>query len=243
MRPNSVSATRFLLLIGFILTLCSCATRSISNSGYPGDYSSRNPFYEGELSEVDVLGLSSDQPIAEADIQKALKDRARIEVPRGSSIIVIQSGAVTPDEPMMDQLRPHFKVFGFSGIPGQDQVQSQPYSQVLRLTAARGGYSHILCYWGTLETAQENQVTKVISWVPIAGSFIPDETQKMRIRLKAALIDVASGRWTMITPEPIDNKALTAGVIRKSSDQKQVELLKQKGYSTLVSELERYFTS
>jgi hypothetical protein len=113
---------------------------------------------------------------------------------------------------------------------------------VLRLVAAQGGYTHILCYWGTLETAVEDKATKAISWIPIAGALVPDETQQMRIRLKAALIDVASGRWVMVTPDPIDDSALSSGLVRVKSDQKQVSELKKKAYATLVSELVRYFT-
>lgn len=41
---------------------------------------------------------------------------------------------------------------------------------------------------------------KVVSWVPILGALVPDENQRMRIRLKVALIDVKSGKWEMFSP-------------------------------------------
>ena len=63
MRTNTLSGIRALglLCIG-VLLLAGCATRSISNSGYHADpdrgYAQRNsPFYKGELSEFDVLGI------------------------------------------------------------------------------------------------------------------------------------------------------------------------------------------
>ena len=107
------------------------------------------------------------------------------------------------------------------------------------MAAAQGGLKHILCYWGTLESAQENQATKIVSWVPIAGSLIPDQTQRMRINVRAALIDVASGRWSMITAKSSENTALSPAVLRQSSDQKQVEKLKAEGYASLAEDLGR----
>jgi hypothetical protein len=153
---------------------------------------------------------------------------------------VIQSGALSPDASLLDELKKHFAAVPFSGIPSkQDQTS---YSKRLRLVAAQGGYTHILCYWGALETASEDKATKAISWVPVAGAFIPDEAQRMRIQLKAALIDVESGRWSMIIPDPIDDSAISSGLTRVRSDQNQVVELKRRAYSTLASELARYFT-
>jgi hypothetical protein len=88
-----------------------------------------------------------------------------------------------------------------------------------------------------LESAQENQVTKTVSWVPIAGSLIPDQTQRMRINVRAALIDVASGRWSIITARSSENTAFSPAVLRESSDQKQVETLKAEGYASLAENL------
>jgi hypothetical protein len=73
--------------------------------------------------------------------------------------------------------------------------------------------------------------------VPIVGYFVPDETQSMRIRLKAVLIDTATGNWVMIQPEPVTDKQLSSIVSRESSDQGLVERLKAQGYRSLVSVL------
>lgn len=62
-----------------------------------------------------------------------------------------------------------------------------------------------MVYWGVLESARENLSTKVVSWVPILGALVPDENQRMRIRLKVALIAVKTGHWSMFSPEPFDD--------------------------------------
>jgi len=59
-----------------------------------------------------------------------------------------------------------------------------------------------------------------VSWIPFAGWVVPDELQHMRIRLKLAVIDVRSGRWTLLTPEPSEDKAWSTSFTR-GSDQKQ----------------------
>jgi hypothetical protein len=92
----------------------------------------------------------------------------------------------------------------------------------------------IFCYWGVIDSAVEREATKVVSWVPLVGSVIPDETQLMRIRLKVALIDVRSGQWSMFAPEAFVDSALSAALIRAQSDQKQVALLKEKAYKAAV---------
>jgi hypothetical protein len=229
--------------MGLVLAMAmwGCSTRSISNSGYPNDARSKNPFYSGELPEIDVLGSADAPAISENDIKQALESRQEVKLRKGSEMIVIQSGAIKPDEAMIDELNKNFTIIPFSGMPPGRQDKAS-YSKALRLTAAQGGCAHILCYWGTLETAVEDKVTKAVSWVPVAGVFIPDESQLMRIRLKAALIDVASGRWVMLTPDPIEDSALSSVLGRVKSDQKQVFELKKKAYTTLTSELVRYFS-
>lgn len=232
----------FAVLLAVSIVAVGCAIRSISNSGYPGDSKSRNPYYQGELSELEVLGAPESQKISEEDIRKALEGKQAVKLQKGESMLVIQSGALSPDESMLDELSKHFRPVAFAGIPNANRsAESESYSKKLRLVAAQGGYTHILCYWGVLETAQEDKATKAVSWVPIAGAFVPDESQRMRIRLRAALVDVASARWSMLPPEPIDDSALSSQLTRVRSDQKQVELLKAKGYAALASELSRYF--
>lgn len=227
--------------------LVGCSSRSISDSDYPDAYGRSNSLYNGELSEFDVIGVDPDA-VTDADIAAALKASTAVELPPGSRVLVVQSGAAIPDEAMLEPLRARYRIGIFSGVPDASDLakQAEPkarehYSKGLRMAAARGGYSSILCYWGVLEATQRDLVTKSVSWVPIAGAFVPDETQEMRIRLKLAVVDVRTGNWTTLAPTPIVDKALTAGLVRRSSDQDQVATLKAKGYRAAVDELSRKF--
>ena len=224
-----------------VLFLMGCETRSISDSGYRGRFAweSGNRYYRGELNEVDVLGASAKQEISEADILKALATARSVHVHPGDSLLVIQSGAIAPDSAMVDALtRLGYHVQGFSGVPPADNERAS-YSRNLRLAAAQGGLTHILCYWGTLESTKEGQASKTVSWIPIAGSFVPDETQRMRISVRAALVDVASGHWSIISAKSSENTAFSPAVLRESFDQKQVEKLKAEGYASLADNLGR----
>ncbi len=230
--------TRFLLVAGSaLLLLAGCETRSISDSGYR--HGESNAFYRGELTEAEVIGApDSTYPITDADIQRALHNSKPVHAVPGTGLVVVQSGAITPDDAMLQALDRRYRVQPFTGLPGAHVDPSgSSYSKQLRLAAAQGGFQHILCYWGTLESARENQVTKAVSWVPIAGNFVPDENQRMRINLHAVLIDVGTGRWSAYTGKPSEDAALSARVLRGSSDQKQVAKLKGEAYASLVDEL------
>lgn len=216
-------------LSGALLFLTGCTTRSISNSGYRADYN-----YRGELSEFDVVGVSKDATVAEADIQAALQNRERPRLERNSRILLVQSGADFPDDSMVKALGQRFSVLPFSGKPQTPLEPTRDYARALRLAAAQGGYDKIVCYWGILESERESQVTKVVSWVPIAGSFLPDEKEHMRIRLKAVIVDVASGRWTFVVPPPATSSDLSSVFSRRSTDQDLVARLKETGYQNLA---------
>jgi len=224
----------------FILALAGCGVRSISDSGYRSDSGWRgpgadNPFYKGELNEFDVLGIDRNAKITEADIQKSFEAKKEMSVKKGSSIMLIQSGAVFPDDPMVKSLEKYYTVAIFTGVP--EKIEGPNYSLVLRLAAAKGGYEKIIAYWGILETAQENLATKTVSWVPIVGWGIPDQKQKMRIRLKVAVIDVKTGQWDMFSPELIESGAYSAILSRKAADQDQVAFLKEKAYPIVAEDI------
>lgn len=247
-----------LFLFAACLALAGCTTtRSISNSGYrddsPGDYpravrGSADPGfqYQGELNEFDVLAVDRNKLVTDEDIARALDGAKRVILKPGSSILLIQSGAVFPDGPMVAELSKHFKVTPFSGVPPKHRtmIDTEPSegassARLLRLAAARAGAESVVCYWGILESARRNMETKTVSWIPFAGWVVPDESQHMRIRLKLAVIDVRSGRWTVLTPEPSEDKAWSTGFTRGSSDQKQVEALKRKAYEAGAKQLAR----
>lgn len=221
-------------LAAVLLALAACESRSISNSGYPGNRAASASAYHGELTEFDLLGLNDAGPITDERIVAEPAAAQRVAPQIGKPLLVIQSGALAPDQPMITALSQSFPVATFFGTPPADHAD---YSRQLRLAAARGGISQILCYWGVLETAKTSEATKTVSWVPLIGSIVPDETQKMRIRLKAVLMDVGTGRYRMITAEPAEDERLSASLMRASSDQGQVERLKAQGYVQLARQL------
>jgi len=221
--------------------LGACATRSISNSGYQeenyfgGKSAPENPFYQGELSEFDVLGIDPKGKITEQDIQKALEQSGRVTLKKGSGVLLIQSGALIPDGSMVESMRKYYNISTFSGVPTKQKGKN--YSKLLRLSAAKGGFTTIVAYWGLLETAQKGLTSKTVSWVPFIGSVIPDEDQHMRINLKLAVVDVKTGGWETFSPTPFDNTAMSSRSTRGAKDQKQIDLLKKQAYAAAAEEL------
>lgn len=226
-----------------------CArTRSISNSGYHAEHG--GPFgHRGELNEFDVLGIRPQVLISEDDIQEALQRSRPIQLTPASTILVVQSGAMFPDAPMVESLSQYFRVIPFSGLPPESKREegaaqssnSVHYFESLRLAAARSGSVTILVYWGVLESAREDLATKTVSWVPVVNWLVPDERQHMRLRLKLVLIDVRSGNWTEFSPDAIRDATYSTKPRREAVDQRQVDLLKDKAYRGSVRQLVRSF--
>lgn len=235
-----------LLVLLFLVVLNGCATRSISNSGYStGGYYGRgsdNPLYKGELSEFDVLGIDAGKEIEEQDIAAAaVAKKDRLSFRKGDSLLLIQSGAMMPDQVMTENAEKYFSVSVFTGVPEQDKKANVSYAKALRLAAAKAGIDKILVYWGVLESGTKNLVTKSVSWVPMVGSAVPDQSQEIRIRLKVALIDVKTGQWEIFVPKVFEDTAFSASLTRENSDQQQVALLKAKAYQAAIeSTLARY---
>ena len=239
---------RICVALAIIAVAVGCSTtRSISNSQFTretscfpaGDRHTKVAFgYYGELSEHDVLAIDRDRRITETDIAQALTNRAAPKLRPGSTILLVQSGAVIPDASMVTALERQFRIVPFSGTPTDAHDGSKgAYSRLLRLTAARAGCDTIVCYWGILESGRSDVVTKTVSWVPLAGWVLPDEKQAMRIRLKVAVVDVRTGNWTVMSPAAHENRALSTRFSRGSSDQQQVEKLKQLAYASAARDL------
>ena len=217
--------------------LAGCTPRSISDSGYrdgPVWGRSESPLYRGELSELDILGAVPRSEATETNIARALASAKPPERVRGEKIILIQSGALVPDEAMLEEAGRCFSEAPFSGVPPRD---SSVLPESLRFRAAQGGCRHIICYWGVLESSLTDREGKTISWAPILGGFVPDERQRMRIRLKALALDVATGGWRMVTPEVYSDDRLSSRRTREVSDQRSVRVLKQRGYRKLMEDL------
>ena len=125
-----------ILVLAVCVLLAGCAsTRSISNSDYrePGAATPAAPAgnqdpafaYRGELSEFDLLGVARDLTAFEEDIQQALDKARPIRLKPHSTVLLIQSGAMFPDGPLVSGLSKHFTVVPFSGRPpAKDSIAS-----------------------------------------------------------------------------------------------------------------------
>lgn len=226
-------------LVGALLLCAGCATRSISNSGFRNNHlrSTDVGGYTGELSELDVIGVPAGTAVSEADIRAALQGPRGTALSRDSRVLLVQSGADHPDASMLEALRGRYAVATFSGRPAAKDETGAAFSRKLRLVAANGGYDKIVCYWGVLESERKDQITRTISWVPIVGYVIPDERENMRLNLKAAIVDVATGRWTFVNPPPASSSRFSTMLTREETDQHLVHKLKAEGYATLARTL------
>jgi len=241
--------TPLLCSLALAALLAGCATRSISNSDCDttrDPYCARNA--PAELSEFDVLGIARNAKPTDADIAAALARPRALALNRGSRILLIQSGAAFPDAPMREDVAKRYAVGTFSGTRPRtvagistDAADAESYARSLRLAAAQGGYDKLLVYWGVLESARIDNAASNVSWVPIVGWMLPDEREHMRIRLRLALIDTATGQWAMLEPPPVDSNSLSTMLSRRSVDQSLVAQLKEAGYEQAAEALSMRF--
>lgn len=249
---SAVAPAFTLFALGLLLASSGCTSRPISNSGYrPTYYAGGNSLYRGELSPFDVLGEGRSQPISEADIVNALQSPTRVKLSKTGGILLVQSGALFPDDEMIAPFHRHgYRTVPFSGVPEEARpanpnapmpAVAASFAKALRLTAARGGCETIVCYWGVLESASKGLSSKVVSWTPIVGMAVPDQTQLMRIRLMVALVDVRTGNWSVFTPAPLEDKVVSAALNREAADQAQVQKLKQQAYDNAVADLVKQY--
>lgn len=267
-----------------LFTGCAKQVRSISNSGYQAGHVHAETTTR-ELDEFDVLGLDRGKAATEEDIQRAARESRRVQLTSGSTILLIQSGAIYPDGPMVTELSKHFSIVPFTGLADEpapreargrerttrnvaiisdpdkpasiiplstiarETYQTPPpmrdagaYSRTLRLAAARAGASTVVCYWGILESGNAEIATKTVTWLPVVNWIVPDEKQHMRIRLKVAVVDVASGSWSVLSVQPPDSKSWAWKSRREVADQKLVESLKVKAYEMAATDLVRSYS-
>jgi len=155
----------------------------------------------------------------------------------GEPLMLIQSGAMIPEQEMTDRMGKYFPVSVYTGVPEQGNKAEGSYAKALRFAAAKAGIDKILVYWGMVETETKDLATKNVSWVPIVGWVIPDQTQVIRIRLKVALIDVKSGQWDIFVPKVYEDTADSASLDREQSGLQQVSQLKSKVYQAAVESI------
>jgi hypothetical protein len=56
-------------------------------------------------------------------------------------------------------------------------------------------------------------------------------------------VDVRTGNWAMFSPEPFEDKAVSARLGRERSDQAQVNKLKQQAYATAAHDLLKIYAN
>jgi len=220
----NVRSISFAALLISVVAAAGCSVRSISDPGIYG--ADRNRTYAGELSEFQVVGTDA------GDVSQNRDFTLR----PGQRILVVQSGAVFPDERFLGLLGEHFEVGAVSGMPS-----SALGAEGMRHAAARGGFEVIVAYWGILESSETPTGGTAASWVPIAGWFIPDSRHRVRIRLRAVVVDTYSGRWRQLLPTPIEDERLTSMLSHGQVDSAMVERLVGAAAPSLVAALTRDF--
>ena len=180
-----------------------------------------------------MLGIEGTNAVTDAEITRALANAHEVRLKRGGTVLLVQSGAIQPDEPMRAELSKSFRVVPFDGRPEEPRTEARS----VRLAAARAGCDHILSYWGVLESASQQYGTEMISWVPLVGWAVPEQTRRTRMRLKVAIIDTRTGAWTVFGTQPHESDATTGYLNRESGRAAQVEKLKGIAYGDAVAEI------
>jgi len=155
--------------------------------------------------------------------------------------MLIQSGAMIPDEDMVKGMEKYYSVSVFTGVPteGGTRETLTPKRCGLRCkgwTRKIGGVLGVTRNWARRLGNQGCVVDTII------GGAIPDQTQRMRIRMKVAIVDVKSGQWDMFSPSPFEDTDASGRYSRVSSDQAQVAILKNKAYNATVDDVIKRFS-
>ena len=76
------------------LVFSGCSVRSISDSGYRKESgyrteSASNPFYKGELSEFEILGINAETKITQDEISRSFESKQRLALQKGTPVLLI----------------------------------------------------------------------------------------------------------------------------------------------------------
>lgn len=227
-----------ILGLAALAALAGCSSGSISDSD--GRSLGGQSLYQGELSAYEILGVNPRAPISDTDIQRARMPRHPLELAKNAPILLIQSGALFADDEMMRAMATHYTVSTFSGVPlsQRDRTDAPPsYAQLFRLAAARGGIGTVVVYWGIVETTQETLGTSPLSWVPLIGGSIPDQSRHMRVRVMMSVIDVATGQSDTFTNTPVEDDIVSSAHDRDSSAAALITALKTRAYQSAADTL------
>ncbi len=214
----------FSILIIITIFVFGCTTSNRSISQYQHGY---NTSYRGEISQLNF--------IKEISISKATGSNTPIYISEEERVMVMQSGQLHPDSSLLVHLDTECNAIPISGIPEKNK---DLVPNVTLLDAARaGGVTKIMAYWGNVETSIKPKHSKMVSWIPIAGYYVPDESQKMRVTISAIVSDVSSGRWFNFTAHSSETEISHSIYTARRKDSEQVEKLKAEAYENIVQQL------
>src|SRR4029079_10475859 len=129
--------TGFALVIAGVAVLTACSTNREYRSA---DLSSEHAYKKGkpssQLKESEVLGLKHGEKVSDQDIQRILDETRTIQLKEHSPVLLVQSGAHSPDAEMIEQLSARFSVIPYTGVPSELRDDQGSLSKALRLAAA-----------------------------------------------------------------------------------------------------------
>lgn len=191
--------------------------------------------YDGsELTELDLLAVVPRvDPAADGGTQRPASV-ASPHLRRGDRFILIQSGAMLPDGAMLQEAGRYFEPSPVSGVPA---AEKQTYVESLRQRAAQGGYRYLVCCWSMLDSVREDSHGRVISWMPLVGRLVPDQTQRMRLTVRALVLDVTNGGWRTLSTEAEGKGRYNHRTSAAEGDRELVPGLQARAYRALVAEL------
>lgn len=196
---------RIALLLIALTILAGC--RTSPNHHNKADSSRGNGqqnLHKGGLQELDVIGVDLESEASEDEIASVAASTLHIVIPNGSSVMLIKSGAVIPDEDMVKGLEKNYIVSTFNGSPPAVGNSGAGYSRSLRLAAAKSGADKLIVYWEIQEIGKEKLPDKSTIWSLFSGGDAPNEKQPVRMRMKIAVVDVKSGQWEIFSPETLE---------------------------------------
>lgn len=218
-------------------------------SGCTSEPASKNPTYvaakvnKAQLTDEDVFDSNLNHEITEEDIQRAIAQAEQgFVLPARSPVILVQSGATTPDSEMQLEMSKYYRVSVNSGVPptkarinrkSDEPVIQNNYMRTLRLVGAKGRQKAIIVYWGTLETGKVDDKTNMTVWSTYTSGKMPSETKSIRYLLRFALVDVKTGNWVTYSPTNTEREFVQSSFNNQSSagtQATQIDELKRNAY-------------
>ena len=196
-------ATLFALLSLGLLSACNAPTES---ADFPSETAS------GQISMRKVLGLAPFTSIDAEDVHSFVPHRRKFALREGGLVLVLQSGLEAPDKPFLSALALHCAPIPFSGVTSTlyTYLRLTPEDLNYNYDDVGTGGSNVTGQWPVMSDKGQNgnptrmdlalrraardtgAETVVILWNLRAARGIPD--------FRAAVMDVKSGRWEIVTP-------------------------------------------